>query len=140
MVGFLPYTSAETALENMNSVTEHEVSDDLKTFLESNLPKGKKAKHQLGVIEPLLAQAIQENLSIPCKSDDTVRELTRGIRQHFTKFVKPLGNGLIEQAQLGLGHSYSRSKVFAILFLASSNCLMHSRSCRSNSIPQEPTT
>lgn len=111
MVGFLPYTTAENALDNMNSVTEHEVSDDLKAFLESNLPKSKKAKNLLGVIEPLLAQAIQENLSIPCKSDDTVRELTRGIRMHFTKFVKPLGNGLFEQAQLGLGHSYSRSKV-----------------------------
>jgi nucleolar protein 56 len=30
---------------------------------------------------------------------------------HFTKFVKPLGSGLLEQSQLGLGHSYSRSKV-----------------------------
>ncbi|CAM9101818.1 unnamed protein product [Ectocarpus fasciculatus] len=111
MVAFLPYSTAENALENMNSCAEHDVNDDLKAFLEANLPKGKKAKHQLGVIEPLLAQSIQENLSIPCKSDDTVRELTRGIRQHFTKFVKPLGNGLFEQAQLGLGHSYSRSKV-----------------------------
>lgn len=111
MVAFLPYSSAENALENMNACTEHEVTDDLKSFLESNLPKGKKAKHLLGVIEPLLAQSIQENLSIPCKSDETVRELTRGLRQHFTKFVKPLGRGLFEQAQLGLGHSYSRSKV-----------------------------
>ena len=30
---------------------------------------------------------------------------------NFTKFVKPLGSGLLEQSQLGLGHSYSRSKV-----------------------------
>lgn len=112
MVGFLPFTTAENALENMNAITEHELSDDLKTFLQSNIPKSKKgAKHQLGVIEPLLAQSIQENLDIPCRADDTIRELTRGIRLHFTKFVKPLGNGLLEQAQLGLGHSYSRSKV-----------------------------
>ena len=73
--------------------------------------KGKKAsKYPLGVIEPTLATAIQENLSIPCRSDDTIRELTRGIRTHFTKFVKQLEGGLLEQAQLGLGHSYSRSK------------------------------
>lgn len=62
-------------------------------------------------IEPTLATAIQENLSIPCRSDETIRELCRGIRTHFIKFVKPLANGLLEQAQLGLGHSYSRSKV-----------------------------
>ena len=97
--------------------------------MEANLPKSKKSNaHPLGVvriiashyvfvifvvgkIEPLLATAIQENLSIPCRSDETVKEVIRGIRAHFTKYVKPLGGGLLEQAQLGLGHSYSRSKV-----------------------------
>lgn len=62
-------------------------------------------------MEPTLATAIQENLGVPCRSDETIREITRGIRHHFTKFVKPLANGLLEQAQLGLGHSYSRTKV-----------------------------
>lgn len=112
MVAFHPFDSAENALENMNAITEHEMTDDLRAFLESNLPKGKKSsKSPLGVIEPLLATAIQENLGITCRSDDTIREITRGFKLHFTKFVKPLGSGLLEQAQLGLGHSYSRSKV-----------------------------
>lgn len=112
MISFLPFQTAENALENINALTEHELTDDLRSFLESNLPKGKKsAKTPLGVIEPTLAQTIQENLDISCRSDDTIKELIRGIRQHFTKFVKPLGDGLLEQAQLGLGHSYSRSKV-----------------------------
>jgi hypothetical protein len=62
-------------------------------------------------MDPTLATSIQENLSIPCRADETVRELVRCIRYHFTKFVKPLQGGLLEQAQLGLGHSYSRSKV-----------------------------
>jgi len=66
------------------------------------------------VIEPTLATAIQENLSVPCRSDETIREITRGIRNHFTKFVKPLAAGLLEQSQLGLGHSYSRSKVSSV--------------------------
>jgi nucleolar protein 56 len=65
----------------------------------------------LGVIDTTLAQAIQENLGIQCRSDDTVKEIIRGIRFHFVKFVKPLSGGLLEQAQLGLGHAYSRSKV-----------------------------
>lgn len=112
MVAFHPFDSAENALENINAITEHEMTGDLKNFLEANLNKGKKAsKFPLGVIEPTLATAIQENLSIPCRSDETIRELTRGIRFHFTSFVKQLGNGLLEQAQLGLGHAYSRAKV-----------------------------
>mgnify|MGYP000020563410 CR=1 FL=1 len=65
----------------------------------------------LGVAEPLLGTAIQENLEIPCRSDDTIKELLRALRQHFTSFVKELGQGGLEQAQLGLGHSYSRARV-----------------------------
>lgn len=109
---FHPFDSAEDALENLNAVTEHELTADLKNFLEANVPKGKKSKvSPLGVVDPTLATAIQENLSIPCRSDETVREVVRGIRLHFTKFIKPLASGLLEQAQLGLGHAYSRTKV-----------------------------
>lgn len=112
MMAFHPFDTAENALENINAISEHELTEDLRSFLESNLSKGKnKTKAPLGIIEPTLATAIQENLSIPCRADETVRELLRGIRMHFTKFVKPLESGLLEQAQLGLGHSYSRSKV-----------------------------
>lgn len=112
MTAFSPFSTAENALENINSVSEHDVSPDLSAFLEANLQKGKKsAKHPLGVIEPTLATAIQENLEITCRSDETVRELIRAIRVHFVKFVKPLAEGNLEQSQLGLGHSYSRSKV-----------------------------
>ena len=112
MIGFHPFDTAENALENINAITEHEVTDDLKQFLEANLPKAKKMTNSpLGVIEPLMGTAIQENLQIPCRSDDTIRELTRAIRQNFTEYVKELSKGGLEQAQLGLGHSYSRSKV-----------------------------
>jgi hypothetical protein len=80
--------------------------------LDNNLAKSKKNRQfPLGVIDPQLGTAIQENLSISCRSDETVREIIRGIRFHFTNYVKLLGNGMLEQAQLGLGHSYSRTKV-----------------------------
>jgi nucleolar protein 56 len=112
LVAFHPFDDAENALININAITDHLMTDDLRHFLEANLTKGKKAsKFSLGCIEPLLASAIQENLGIPCRSDETIREVNRGIRHHFTSFVKPLGNGNLEQAQLGLGHSYSRTKV-----------------------------
>jgi nucleolar protein 56 len=112
MIAFSPFSTAENALENINAVSEHDVSPELSAFLEANMQKGKKgAKHPLGVIEPTLATAIQENLEITCRSDETIRELIRAIRVHFVKFVKPLADGNLEQSQLGLGHSYSRSKV-----------------------------
>lgn len=38
-------------------------------------------------------------------------ELIRGIRLHFSKFIKEMKEGDLEKAQLGLGHSYSRAKV-----------------------------
>ena len=51
--GFLPFVSAANALENANNVSEGIVNDDLKAFLEQNLPRvkaGKKAKFILGVV------------------------------------------------------------------------------------------
>lgn len=81
-----------------------------------NLPKvkvkpGKKPKVALGVIDPKIGTAVQEALGFPCKTSDTTAEIIRGIKLHFTKYVKALANGGMEKAQLGLGHSYSRAKV-----------------------------
>ena len=51
MTAFHPFDTAENALENINAITEHEMTDDLRTFLEANLAKGKKAsKFPLGVV------------------------------------------------------------------------------------------
>lgn len=51
MTAFHPFDTAENALENINAITEHEMTDDLRTFLEANLSKGKKAsKFPLGVV------------------------------------------------------------------------------------------
>jgi nucleolar protein 56 len=109
--GFMPFESAQMALENANAISEHAMTGDLHDFLEMNLPK-KAKKYTLGVIDPALATAISEGLGgISCRSDDTVREILRGCRMHLDTFVKGLEGGAAEKAQLGLGHSYSRSKV-----------------------------
>ena len=116
--GFQPFESAQDALENANAISEHACADTLRNFLEMNLPKikkkkeGKSAPFALGVVDPGLATAISEALpGLSCRSDETVREVLRGCRLHLTKMVKGLGKGAAEQAQLGLGHSYSRGKV-----------------------------
>ena len=116
---FIAFNSAEQALENINAIAEHSVPDRLKTFLETNLPpvSSKKKKKGpafcLGVVEPDLGKAIAEATGAHCRSDDVVRELLRGATQHLTKFVPELQNNLLEQAQVGLGHAFSRCKVKA---------------------------
>lgn len=108
---FAPFDSAQSALENANAISEHAMTETLHDFLEMNLPK-KSSKYTLGVIDPALATAISAGLGgISCRSDETVREILRGCRMHLATFVKGLDGGASEKAQLGLGHSYSRSKV-----------------------------
>eukprot|EP01105_Mastigella_eilhardi_P006994 TRINITY_DN18473_c0_g1_i1.p1 TRINITY_DN18473_c0_g1~~TRINITY_DN18473_c0_g1_i1.p1 ORF type:complete len:576 (-),score=214.90 TRINITY_DN18473_c0_g1_i1:1304-2977(-) len=107
LFAFLPFKTSEEALENINAVSEGALHATLLNFLEANCPKGSK----LGVSEDKLAGAIQESLGFNCVKGKQVLELSRGIRAFFEKFVKELKSGDLEKAQLGLGHSYSRSKV-----------------------------
>merc|ERR1740117_919426 len=104
----MPFTSAETALENINAISEGEITDDLAKFLELNLPK-KKAK--LGVHDAKIGNVLSENFGYSCKTGQLVAELLRGIRVHFVRFIKGMEITDLKQAQLGLGHSYSRAKV-----------------------------
>uniref|UniRef100_A0A6A7G9Q3 Nucleolar protein 56 n=1 Tax=Hirondellea gigas TaxID=1518452 RepID=A0A6A7G9Q3_9CRUS len=111
---FLPFTTAENALDNMTSISEGLLTDFLKIFLEANLPKVKKIKKatfKLGVDDHKIGSAIQEVLNYPCVSNDLIRELLRGVRLHFQSFIKALKSGDIERAELGLSHRYSQHKV-----------------------------
>lgn len=109
---FSPFKSGINALENLNSVSEGVAHDDLKTFLESNVPMGKKkSKVALGVADNKLAGSIQEGVDVQCETGDVVLEVVRGIRVHFHKLIEGLSAVAAAKAQLGLGHSYSRAKV-----------------------------
>ncbi|EXB94318.1 hypothetical protein L484_002679 [Morus notabilis] len=114
LTAFHPFESALDALNQCNSVSEGLMTDELRSFLELNLPKvkeGKKPKFSLGLAEPKLGSNVLEATKIPCQSNEFVLELLRGVRLHFDKFIKDLKTGDLEKAQLGLGHSYSRAKV-----------------------------
>jgi RNA processing factor Prp31 len=88
------------------------IHDDLKVFLESNIPVGKKkSKVSLGVADPKLGAAIQESCEIFCEAGGVVIEVLRGIRMYFHKMISGLSDTMAGKAQLGLGHSYSRAKV-----------------------------
>ena len=62
-----------------------------------------------------IASAIKAVLpGIDCETADTsdvVADLLRGIRLHSGKLLKGLNHADIDQAQLGLGHAYSRARV-----------------------------
>jgi hypothetical protein len=78
---------------------------------------GKSNKAQsaviLGVAERGLAGAIQGDMGISCDTGERSLELIRGARLHQEKILEKHGmqKGDVKVAQLGLGHSYSRSKV-----------------------------
>mmetsp|Transcript_11644 Transcript_11644/g.20711 ORF Transcript_11644/g.20711 Transcript_11644/m.20711 type:complete len:505 (+) Transcript_11644:184-1698(+) len=114
LVAFQPFTSAENALDNIMKVSENLLHEDLAAFLVANLPKAKQMKKDgdvLGVAVGNFGSVIKEETSIPCKADDSVNEVLRGVRLHLGNFVKNLDGGASEKAMLGLGHSYSRAKV-----------------------------
>ncbi|XP_076898455.1 nucleolar protein 56-like isoform X1 [Bidens hawaiensis] len=114
LTAFNPFESALDALNQQNAVSEGQMTDELRNFLEVSLPKvkeGKKAKYSLGVADPKIGSHIQEETKIPCQSNEFVSELIRGVRMHFDKFIDNLKAGDLEKAQLGLAHSYSRAKV-----------------------------
>ncbi|KAG2301436.1 hypothetical protein Bca52824_030087 [Brassica carinata] len=114
LTAFHPPQTAQDALNQINSVSEGFMSEELRSFLELNLPKvkeGEEPKFSLGVSDPKLASCISEAMKIPCQSNEFVQELLRGVRQHFDRFnidFKPLD---LEKSQLGLARSYSRAKV-----------------------------
>ncbi|XP_039120482.1 LOW QUALITY PROTEIN: nucleolar protein 56-like [Dioscorea cayenensis subsp. rotundata] len=113
-VAFNPFSSALDALNQCNAISEGLMTEELRNFLQINLPKakeGKKAKFSLGVAEPKVGSQIFETTKIPCQSNEFVLELLRGVRLHFDRFIKDLKPTDLEKAQLGLGHSYSRAKV-----------------------------
>lgn len=111
LVGFSPFKTALSALENINSISEGIVTDDLKLFLDSSFGGFDKQDVVLGVADPKLGASITETLGIKCDHINVVPEIMRGIRFHFHNLVKGFTSQNSAVAQLGLGHSYSRAKV-----------------------------
>lgn len=113
LVSFSPFKNALDALQSCLDVSEGVLNDHFKSLISLVLaPAGKKAKGvTLGVSERGLAGAIVSELGIQCDTGERTLELIRGIRLHGEKLLKGLSEGDLGKAQLGLGHSYSRSKV-----------------------------
>ncbi|KAH9038328.1 Nop-domain-containing protein [Lactarius pseudohatsudake] len=112
LLSFSPFKNAAHALENANDVSEGTVNEDLRALLELNLSKPSKSSSiVLGISDPILASAIKGALKLKCDTSESTAELIRGIRFHAPKLLKGLQSDDLTKAQLGLGHSYSRSKL-----------------------------
>ncbi|XP_011707888.1 PREDICTED: nucleolar protein 56 [Wasmannia auropunctata] len=111
LVGFSPFKTALSALENINSISEGIVTEDLRLFLDSSFGGLTKKEVVLGVADPKLGASITETLEIRCDHLNAIPEITRGLRLHFHNLVKGFTSQNSSIAQLGLGHSYSRAKV-----------------------------
>eukprot|EP00755_Sulcionema_specki_P013739 Sspe_Gene.885::Locus_301_Transcript_2_2_Confidence_0.833_Length_1570::g.885::m.885/K14564/NOP56; nucleolar protein 56 len=110
-VAVAPFKDTEHALENINALSEGQVTQFLASFLSDTLP-AKKDKYQLGVAEAKLGSTIQENLGIKCVANEFVLEMQRCLRFHAGKLIPSISEGVdVERACLGLAHCYSRSKV-----------------------------
>lgn len=57
--------------------------EDLRLFLETNVPKGKKGKAVVGVGEAKIGAAIVEELGIMCNHTGVVPEVLRGEIRSF---------------------------------------------------------
>jgi len=113
LVAHAPFSNAQNALDNVNAVSEGQITDDLSTFLENNLPKERKKSQsiQLGVADPKLGSSIQEQLGISCSHTDAVPEILRGIRTHASKLIDNLSETNILNAEVSLSRNFSRGKV-----------------------------
>lgn len=125
---FSPFKTAVAALENINAISEGIVPEHLRHFLDITLPS-KRKKVKLGVCDPKLGAAITEALDIECDHTGAVPDLLRGkfnhvwccceilnlwfvgVRFHHRHLINGFTDKTSGQAQLGLGHAYSRGKV-----------------------------
>ncbi|CAH8607572.1 unnamed protein product [Heterobilharzia americana] len=111
---FVPFSSSASALQNCNGISEGIVPQELKAFIEENLPASSNVL--LCVAERKLAEAIKApeiglSENIACSSESILHEVYRALRFYFPKYIKEFSHFDESKAQIGLGHSYSRAKV-----------------------------
>jgi nucleolar protein 58 len=106
---FSKFNSAANALQEVNSVIEGKVSDQLKKLLE-DVKLDKKAT--LVVSETKLANAINKlGLNMNVVSDAVTLDLYRAVREHLPELLPGLSDSDLSKMSLGLAHSIGRHKL-----------------------------
>lgn len=113
-VAFQPFKNAQATLESTEAIVEGRLPEDLRNFLEENLPSKEKKRRKiiLGVSEARIGSAITEEFNVTCSFSDVVPEIMRGIRYHYEKLVEEnITSDVVYSSESSLGRSLSRSKV-----------------------------
>jgi len=87
------------------------LNEFLQSHLELNLSKASKKSTFTLAVAYHLGKSIKDALGFDIDVSEPSQDLIRGIRLHTTKLLKGLQTDDLRTAQLGLGHSYSRSKL-----------------------------
>jgi nucleolar protein 56 len=110
-VTFSPFSSADEARDSIVALAQGNVPETLTTFLKTNLG-GKKVKEvELAVADTAIVKEVVKEVGCKVTAGEAVLEVMRLIRTHVTKFIPELTEEMQKQAQLGLSHAYSRTKV-----------------------------
>nr|XP_027202181.1 nucleolar protein 56-like [Dermatophagoides pteronyssinus] len=116
---FLPFNTAEKALNNALAIANGEITDELKNFLSIVLPNH---DCKLGVIDVELARNLAKQNYCNVVHNEDIFELMRWARFYFCKLVDNLTKENLHQFQLGLGHSFSRNKIASDPAKQDKNC------------------
>ncbi|CAH8552414.1 unnamed protein product [Schistosoma turkestanicum] len=111
---FVPFSSSASALQNCNGISEGIVPQELKAFIEENLPASSSVLLCIAdrkLAESLKAPEIGLPETISCSSESILHEVYRALRFYFPKYINEFSHFDESKAQIGLGHSYSRAKV-----------------------------
>jgi nucleolar protein 56 len=110
-VTFSPFSTADEARDSIVALAGGSVPETLVSFLKTNIG-GKKVKEvELAVADPAIAKELGSQVGCKTTTGEAVLEAMRLIRTHVTKFIPELTEEVQKQAQLGLSHAYSRTKV-----------------------------
>lgn len=112
LIAFQPFKSAQIMLESTTDVIEGKLPEDLKMFLEENLPAKEKKRRKvvLGISDSKIGATITEEFGVTCSFTDIVPEIIRGIRAHYEKLID-MPVATVHSAESSLARSMSRAKV-----------------------------
>ncbi|XP_063938732.1 uncharacterized protein LOC108199324 isoform X4 [Daucus carota subsp. sativus] len=107
---YLPFSSVENALIQMNAISKSLVTDQLQKFLEDALPQPKTggSMYTVGVGDSMLGAMIIRKTGLCVRSARLISDVMRGLRMKIDQLIG-LGHGELERAQFNLARLYNRT-------------------------------
>jgi len=107
---FHKFEDTAEAVQSATALVEGKLSAGMKKFLKKNIVS-KELQETLAVSDAKLGGAIKEKLGIPCVSDESALQLTRGLRNQIESLVEAASASEMKSMAIGLAHSLSRYKL-----------------------------